>query len=185
MAAYAVLQVVVFVLFLLAAIVALTHWAVRRGFLAPFGWWPAVVRRVSDPVVVPIERRVHRAGGNPQDAPLWLAGAVLVLGLVALWLVRTLATAVHEAAWLADAGPRGWARALLGAAFLVLKVALIVRVVASWFGRGEYTRWLRPVYLLTDWLVRPLRRVLPAVGMFDLSPLVAYLLIIIVEGLVT
>ena len=54
----------------------------------------------------------------------------------------------------------------------LLKVALIVRVISSWFGRGEYSRWLRPAYWLTDWLIRPLRRVVPPVGMFDLTPLV-------------
>jgi YggT family protein len=33
---------------------------------------------------------------------------------------------------------------------------------------------MRPAYALTDWLVEPIRRVLPPVGMFDLSPLAAW-----------
>jgi uncharacterized protein YggT (Ycf19 family) len=39
------------------------------------------------------------------------------------------------------------------------------------------------VYLLTDWLVEPLRRALPPVGMFDLSPLAALLVLWVIERL--
>ena len=41
----------------------------------PFGAWPSLIRRASDPVLRPLERRVVRMGGNPQDAPLWLIGS--------------------------------------------------------------------------------------------------------------
>jgi len=35
-----------------AAVVALTHWAVRRRTIGPFGAWPRFVRRISDPVLL-------------------------------------------------------------------------------------------------------------------------------------
>src|SRR2546422_7025498 len=35
------------------------------------------------------------------------------------------------------------------------------------------SRWIRPAYILTDWIVEPIRRVVPPLGGFDLSPLVA------------
>jgi uncharacterized protein YggT (Ycf19 family) len=50
-----------------------------------------------------------------------------------------------------------------------------VRVVAAWFGRLRYTWWLRPAYVLTDWVVEPIRRLLPPGGALDWSPLVAWL----------
>jgi len=50
-----------------------------------------------------------------------------------------------------------------------------VRVLASWFGYFRYSRWLRPAYALTDWLVEPIRRVLPPAAGFDWSPLAAWL----------
>jgi YggT family protein len=58
-------------------------------------------------------------------------------------------------------------------AYKVFFYALIVRVIASWLGMFQYSRWMRPVYALTDWLVEPIRRVVPPIGMFDVSPLVA------------
>jgi YggT family protein len=36
---------------------------------------------------------------------------------------------------------------------------------------------MRPVYALTDWLVEPIRRVVPPLGMFDLSPFVALIVL--------
>jgi YggT family protein len=43
---------------------------------------------------------------------------------------------------------------------------------------------MRPVVLLTNWIIVPLRRVLPPLGPFDLSPLVAYFLLGFLESLV-
>jgi YggT family protein len=36
---------------------------------------------------------------------------------------------------------------------------------------------------MTEWLVAPIRRVLPPVGMFDLSPLVAWLALTVLRSL--
>jgi uncharacterized protein YggT (Ycf19 family) len=49
-----------------------------------------------------------------------------------------------------------------------------VRVIAAWFGLFRYSRWVRPAYILTDWIVEPLRRVVQSVGAFDITPLVAW-----------
>ncbi|KPK09185.1 MAG: hypothetical protein AMS20_00910 [Gemmatimonas sp. SG8_28] len=64
----------------------------------------------------------------------------------------------------------------------LLLLALILRVIGSWFGIGRFNRWMRPAYVLTDWIVEPLRRVVPPIGMFDLTPLVAWFLILLLRG---
>ena len=66
----------------------------------------------------------------------------------------------------------------------LLRFALIVRVIASWFGASPYRKWMRPVALLTDWILEPLRRVLPPFGPLDLSPLVAYFILWIAERVI-
>ena len=48
----------------------------------------------------------------------------------------------------------------------------------------RYSRWLRPAYWLTDWVVEPLRRVLPPFGMFDLSPLAAIFVLWILRAVI-
>jgi len=40
---------------------------------------------------------------------------------------------------------------------------------------------LRPAYFLTDWLVEPIRRVLPPMGAFDWSPLAAWLVLVVLQ----
>ena len=167
-----------------ASVVALTHWAVRRRKIGPFGVWPRLVRRASDPVLLPVERRVIRFGGSPQDAPLWLLGFVIAGGLVLLSLTSWLIGMTGTFALLTQAGPRAWTRFLVGAAFTVVMASIFIRVIASWFGVSEYRSWMRPLVLLTDWIIQPIRRLLPPMGMIDFSPMVAWLVLWVVRGVV-
>lgn len=168
---------------LVASVIALTYWAVRAGHLAPFGAWPRAVRRAADPVLHPLERRLVRAGRNPQDAPLWLFGFAVAGGLLLISLVDWMVGFVSRARSAASGGTAGVAAFLINGVFTVLIVALIVRVVASWFGIGVYDRRFRPIILVTEWLVAPIRRVLPPMGMIDFSPLVAWLALVLLRSL--
>ncbi len=167
-----------------AAVVATTHWAVRRRKIGPFGAWPRLVRRASDPVVLPLERRVVRFGGNPQDAPLWLLGIVIVGGLLLLSLTGWLLSIIGSFGLLTQAGPRGWIRLAVSGAFTLVMTSIFIRVIASWFGIGPYRPWMRPFVLLTDWIIEPIRRLMPATGMIDFSPMVAWLVLWVARGLV-
>jgi YggT family protein len=167
-----------------ASIVALTHWAVRQRKIGPFGFWPRMVRRASDPVLLPLERRVMRAGGSPQDAPLWLLGIVIAGGLLLLSLTGWLIGMSGTLAAMAYAGPRGWIRLIVSAAFNLVMIAIFIRVIASWFGIGPYRPWMRPIVVLTDWIIEPVRRILPPMGMIDFSPMVAWLILWVLRGFV-
>jgi YggT family protein len=175
-------RVLVVVALVAASAVALTHWAVRSRRMTPFGAWPRFIRRTSDPVLLPLERRVIRAGGNPQDAPLWMVGIVVAGGLLVLTFVGWLHGFVATVSLLADAGPRAWAGFLLSGLFTLLMVALVIRVISSWFGISPYASWMRPVMALTNWIIEPIRRILPPLGMIDFSPLVAWLLLSLVRS---
>ena len=177
-------RVLVIAALVYASAVAVTHWAVRSRRITPFGMWPRLMRRASDPVLLPLERRVIRAGGSPQDAPLWLIGIVIAGGLLLLTLVHWLTGFAVTLSVLAESGPRAWARFLVSGLFTVLLIALFVRVISSWFGVSPYRPWMRPVMLLTSWILDPIRRVLPPLGMIDFSPLVAWLLLTVVRNFV-
>lgn len=177
-------RIIVVAALLFACVVALTGWAVRARHLNAFGAWPRLVRRLSDPVVRRVERRVIQAGGSPQDAPLWLIGIIVVGGLVLLSLSRWLLGSLIQFEYLASAGPRAWLRFLVSLAFSLMMAALFIRVISSWFGLSRYSRWMRPVFAVTDWLVEPIRRVLPPVGMLDFSPMVAWLALWVLRGFV-
>jgi YggT family protein len=181
---YTAVRTLVVAALVYATLVAVTHWAVRNRRINPFGGWPRFIRRVSDPVILRIERRILSAGGNPQNAPFWLLAIVIAGGLVLLTLTLWfIGTAAGLSAALTG-GPRVWARIFVSAIFTILMAALLIRVIASWLGIGPYRRWMRPIMALTNWIIDPIRRILPPVGMFDFSPMVAWLVLYVVRGFV-
>src|SRR5207244_705899 len=109
---------------------------------------------------------------------VFAAFAVSVLAAVAGWLVRTRRVSPFSALGRAL---RAASDPLIRLVYKVIVIALFVRVFASWFGFHRYTKWLRPAYFLTDWLVEPIRRVLPPMGAFDWSPLAAWLVLVVLQ----
>ena len=178
-----VLRLVVLGGFVFSAAVALTHWGVRSRRLEPFGTLPRLMRRLSDPLLAPLERRMVKSGHNPQEAPTWLFWLSLLGGLALLGLTQWVIAELATFYWALQSGPGGLLRFLVESAYSVMVIALFVRVVSSWFAISPYSRWMRPVMWLTNWLVDPIRRVLPPVGRFDFTPLVAYLVLWLVRAL--
>ena len=173
-----------------AGVVALVTWLGRRGTLNPFGWLARGVRSASAWAVRPLEHRVARLGGNPQQAPYWLLGAAVVGGLVLISMTQWVIGYSASVSWAFRNGPRGILAFAVASACDLFAIALFVRVIGSWFGIGRYTRWMRPVYTLTDWAVLPIQRLLPKTGMIDFSPMVAWILVVyivrpILLGLIT
>lgn len=156
---------------------------VQRRLISPFGRPARAIRRLTDPLLQPIERRLVRTGGNPQSAPWWLVGAALVSGIVLISLVEWLIGQVGLVLTVAQFGPRGVAALLINWTISLLMVALLVRVVGSWFGISPHRPWMRPVFVLTEWMLRPLRRVVPAFGPLDITPIVAWFALSLLRGL--
>jgi YggT family protein len=99
-------------------------------------------------------------------------------------LTAWLMDAVVRLQWMAQSGPRLWIESLVGLLFTILMTAILIRVIGSWLGVGPYRKWMRPFYVLTDWLIDPIRRILPPFGMIDFSPMVAWLVLYVVRGFV-
>ena len=59
----------------------------------------------------------------------------------------------------------------------VLTIAILLRVVVSWFAPRSTNMLVIILYRVTEPLLAPLRRIIPRVGMFDFTPLVAIILI--------
>jgi YggT family protein len=167
-----------------AAGAALAAMAVQRRLVNPFGGPARAVRRATDPLLKPFERRLLRAGRNPQSAPWWLIGVAIAAGILVISLAQWLLGLFHAVGFAAAAGPRSLALLLVDLAFDLLMIALIVRVIGSWFGATRWTPWMRPFHLATEWMLGPLRRVLPPFGPFDLSPLVAWFLLMLLRPLI-
>ena len=181
-AAFPALRAVLLAVGLLAALGAVLAWATRTRRLAPFSFGARMTRRWIDPALMPVERVVVRAGGTPASAPWWGLVFVAVAGALILTGVQALAGLAYEITWAAQSPVR--ALMLVASwAFAILRLALIVRVLASWLPVSPSSRWIHWTYPLTEWMLRPLRSVIPSFGMMDLTPLVAYLALWLVQSL--
>jgi YggT family protein len=174
----------VLALAVLSGIVFGADWLVRTRRINPFNPVARFFRGSIDPLMLPVERRILRAGGNPATAPWWTLVIVVVGGilfLAALDYVRQTTFALVAAS---HSGVMPLVRLFVHWVFLVLQLALIVRVASSWLGVGQYSKWVRWTYPATEWILRPLRRVIPPMGMIDVSPIVAWLGLSLLEWLV-
>lgn len=177
----AVVRQALFWLALVVAIVAVLDWLVRTRRLNPFGAVARFCRRYVDPLMAPIERRVVRAGGLPTSAPWWALVAVIVGGLLLIALLEFIGRFFLQLLWgLSSPGRLGVM--LISWVFTLLRIALIVRVFSSWFSISPYSRWIRWSYHLTEWMLAPLRRIVPMLGPVDITPIVAFLLLALIQG---
>jgi YggT family protein len=59
----------------------------------------------------------------------------------------------------------------------ILLVAILIRVVLTWFPVDPSNPIIRVLYEVTEPVLAHFRRVIPRIGMFDLSPIAAMLVI--------
>lgn len=179
----ALLRPAVFAVGVLAAIGAVGSWAVRTRKLQPFSPMARFIRDRVDPwLVAPMEKRLLRAGGTPYAAPWWALAAVIVGGLL---LISGLGFVRNQLAMLAYATQSGsFLYLLVRWTFGILQIALFARVISSWVGGSPYSKWWRWSYVITEPILAPLRRVVPTIGMFDVTILVAYFGLQLLESVI-
>lgn len=66
-----------------------------------------------------------------------------------------------------------------------LIVAIIIRSLMSWFTIDPKNILVNVVQTITEPILAPLRRILPRLNMFDLSPMVAIILIYVIIWLLS
>ncbi len=68
--------------------------------------------------------------------------------------------------------------------FNILIFAIVGRALLSWFNVGPGNAIGRVLYEITEPILGPMRRVIPMIGMLDISPIVAILLLTFMQGLI-
>lgn len=181
----AVARIVFLASAVLAAIVCIMDWAVRTRRISPFSGVARFFRSSIDPLLAPVERRIVRGGGIPSNAPWWGLAAIVIAGIVVIWLLGFIRGQAEAAAFAATAGARGLVRLAVQWIFGILQIALFARVIASWLRSSPSRGWVRWSYTLTEPLLRPLRQFIPPIGgMLDVTPIVAWFLLTLLSGLV-
>jgi YggT family protein len=68
--------------------------------------------------------------------------------------------------------------------FYALEIAIFGRIIMSFIDQAGSMRITQILYEVTEPILGPLRRVIPTVGFFDFSPLVAIILLSVLQSLV-
>ena len=169
-------RVALFYIGVLVALVCVIDWAVRTRRINPFSKVARFFRGSIDPLLAPIERLVVRGGGMPSSAAWWALVAYVVFGILVITLLRFVFEILFQFVAMTQTPEIAW-RVIVGWTISLLTLALFVRVLSSWFPVSPYSRWIRWSYVLTDWMIRPLQRIVPRIGMLDITPIVAWLLL--------
>ncbi len=63
-----------------------------------------------------------------------------------------------------------------------LAIAILIRALLSWFRPDPRNYFVQLIVKITDPILRPLERVIPPLGGFDITPIIAIVLIQLVLG---
>lgn len=73
---------------------------------------------------------------------------------------------------------------LMGMIFKMVYFVLIIRIMLSWVNPDPYNQIVRTIYRVTEPILAPFRRIIPPIGMVDISPVVVFLLLSFIERFV-
>jgi YggT family protein len=167
---------------LAVAVFCALDWLVRARRIHPFSRFATFLRTNIRPLMAPIERRVLRAGGNTAMTPWWTLVIVVLAGIVVLSLLDFVREQLALAYSLMDGGASGMYKLAVSWTFGILRLALIGRVLLSWVRPSPFAWYVRASYALTEWYLRPMRGFIPLFGMMDVTPILAYLLLGLLQG---
>jgi YggT family protein len=146
--------------------------------LNPFSRPVIFMRRLSDPLVNPVRRSLIQFGFGPNITPL----IVILISILLGWFVLQLA----ESVLLTIAGVIVSARSarviaivgyLLYGFLSVYMLLITIRIVFSWGGVSYSNRVMRFLINATDPVLAPMRRIVPTLGVFDISPIIVLLIL--------
>ena len=147
---------------------------VRADFYNPLSQF---IVRATHPLLKPLRRIIPSLGG--------LDLASLVLALIVQYVLMALTVMLMGVGVGDPLLILVWS--LIGVTALLLKVfffALIISVILSWVAQGTHNPAALLVNQICEPLLMPIRRILPNLGGLDLSPIVAFLILNLLDMLV-
>lgn len=150
----------------------------------PFGRIPYHLTRITEPLVRPVR---HQLGGMRMRydlVPLVMGVLVLVTGLF-IWSMlgqlSLITQAIGRNIVLGAFASPGMLSEIIRLLGLLYVVAIFLRFFLPFFGVGYRNTVFHFLYVITEPLLKPLRRIFVA-GSFDFSPIVAMFIVQILTG---
>lgn len=169
---YAIATVILVIIALMVARLIL-----NKADLNPFSRPVIMVRRWTDPLVNPVRRVVMQMGFSPNVAPLVVVLFALVLGYFASEFINAfLGTILGLVISTQRRAPISFFGNLLYGVLVVYMLLIFARIVFSWVA-NPHSHVLHFLIRATEPVLAPFRRVIPPVGMMDISPMIVMFLL--------
>jgi YggT family protein len=158
-------------LYLVAMLLRFLLQLVRADFYNPISQF---LVKVTNPLVIPLRRIIPGLGGLDL-ASLLLAVLLQLAGIVLLLLINGIGLpgVFTLLVW-----------SLLGVLGLLVNIyffALLGMIILSWVAAGSRHPAIYLLYQITEPVMAPFRRLLPAMGGIDFSPILVFILINVVQ----
>ena len=152
----------------------------------PFTWSAITVKRLTDPVITPTRRMLVSMRIDPIATPLIVIIVIILLGFFVVQVSSGFLNTV-AGIFLAISSGRGNAPAaivgyLLYALVGLYELIIFARIIGTWFSVSYANRTMRFLTQSTEPLLAPLRRAIPTVGTFDISPIIAFLICWLIQA---
>jgi YggT family protein len=147
----------------------------------PFSWSAVSLRRSTEPILSPTRAMLRGFGLDSKVAPFIAVILVIVAGYMVIQVagsvLNTIAGIIHAVSSRQLGAPVAIAGYLLFGFLGLYILAIFIRIILSFVAVGYGNSLMRFLYLITEPLLGPLRRTIPPVGMFDISPIVAFVIL--------
>jgi YggT family protein len=161
-------------LYLLIIMLRFVLQLVRADFYNPLSQFAV---RATQPLLKPLRRIIPSLFGlDMSSLVLAIIVQMILMALTLLLAYGTTGDPLHLLIW-----------ALIGVTALFLNIffyALIISVILSWVAPGSHNPGAQMVNQITEPLLAPLRRILPSLGGLDISPILAFMVLKLLDMLV-
>lgn len=154
----------------------------------PFTWAAINLRRATEPVLSRVRASLRGFRLDPKVAPFVAMILIIVAGYMVILVSESILNTIAGVLYALSARQLGAPVAIIGYLLFGLlglyTLTLFIRIIFSWVGLSYSNRLMRFAFQVTEPLLAPLRRSVPTVGMFDISPMVAFLILWICKAAV-
>jgi YggT family protein len=161
-------------LYLLIILLRFVLQLVRANFYNPLSQFAV---RATQPLLKPLRRIIPSLFGlDMSSLVLAIIVQMILMALTLLLSYGTTGDPLHLLLW-----------AIIGVTALFLKIfffALIISVILSWVAPGSHNPGAELVNQICEPVLAPFRRILPNLGGLDISPILAFLLLKLLDMLV-
>ena len=147
----------------------------------PFNWSALTVRRLTEPVIAPVRRMLLAFRLDPRVAPFIAVILIIVAGYLVVQVAGSILNTVAGVIYATSTGKIGAPIAIMGyllfGFFSLYTLVIFIRIIFLWVTVSYTNPLMRFLFRTTEPLLGPLRRIIPPLGMFDISPIVAFFIL--------